>query len=489
MQDTVRMVDHLIGGRTLPAATGARFERIDPVSGRGASSAAAGDRADALAAAAAAEAAFPNWAHLGPNERRRRLERAADRIDAHTAGFVEDMQAELGCTAGWAHFNVALASQMLREAAALTTQIRGDVIPSDVPGSLALAMREPVGVVLGIAPWNAPVILGVRAVAMPLACGNTVVLKSSELCPATHRRIGTALEEAELGDGVINVISHARERAPEVCEALITHPAVRRINFTGSTAVGRELAVLAARELKPILLELGGKAPALVLPDADLAAAAAAISFGAFMNQGQICMSTECVLMQNEIADELASRIAERARALQVGDPREGDVALGAMATPQALERATSLLEDATARGAKLLCGGAPDPARPFIEPTVVDWVTPEMRIFHEETFAPIVALVRYDSEAEAIRLANQSEYGLSSAIFSRDSARALELARQLRTGICHINGPTVHDEAQMPFGGTKASGFGRFGGLAAIHEFTELRWITLQTQPRSYPL
>jgi acyl-CoA reductase-like NAD-dependent aldehyde dehydrogenase len=233
-----------------------------------------------------AASAFEAWSALGPNARRKLLNAAADGIEARTDQFVELMAEELRASEPWARFNVMLGAGMLREAAALTTQITGDVIPSDKPGLLSLALREPVGVVLGIAPWNAPVILGCRAVATPLACGNTVILKASERCPRTHALIVDAFSAAGFPEGVVNLVTNEREHAPEVVGALIDHPAVRRINFTGSTEVGRIVAKRAAEQLKPVLLELGGKAPLIVLEDADLDETVKAAAFGAFMNAG-----------------------------------------------------------------------------------------------------------------------------------------------------------------------------------------------------------
>jgi acyl-CoA reductase-like NAD-dependent aldehyde dehydrogenase len=476
----------LIAGRDVPAVKAATFDRLNPISGEVATRAAAATAADAKAAADAAAAAFPKWAALGPSARRSLLNKAADLMEARAQQFATILSTETGATGGWGHFNVHLAAGMLREAAAMTTQISGEIIPSDVPGSLAMGVRQPAGVVVGIAPWNAPIILGVRAVAMPLACGNTVVLKASEVCPATHRLIGAVLTEAGLGDGIINVITHEPKDAEAVAEALISHPAVKRVNFTGSTRVGKIIAALSAKYLKPVVLELGGKAPLIVLDDADIDAAVDATVFGAFANSGQICMSTERVLVHEKVADEFASKLAKRVAALPSGDPRKGDFVLGAVVGKPTVDRVLKLVQEASAKGAKVLCGGESDGT--IMKGIVVDKVTPDMSLFREESFGPQVSITRVKSAEEAVKLANDTEYGLSASLFTRDIARGIELAKQIESGICHINGPTVHDEAQMPFGGVKASGYGRFGGKAGVNEFTELRWITIQTTPRHYP-
>jgi vanillin dehydrogenase len=482
----VQRVQLLIGGRELDAANGATFVRLNPMTGEAASTAAAATVADAIAAAEAAAAAFPAWSSLGPTARRAKLMRAADVLESQAGRFVELVTSETGATAGWTHFNVHLAAGMLREAAAMTSQIGGEVIPSDVPGSLAMAIRQPVGVVLGLAPWNAPIILGVRAIAMPLACGNTVILKGSEVCPATHRMIGTVLQEAGLEPGVVNVVTHDAKDAAAVVEAMIAHRAVRRVNFTGSTTVGRSVALLAAKYLKPVLLELGGKAPLIVLADADIDAAVNATVFGAYAHQGQICMSTERVLVEAPVADEFAAKLAQRVAALPIGDPRTGEVVLGSVVGIGTVERVQRLVKAAVAQGAKVLTGGAAQGT--IMQGIVVDHVKPEMALFRDESFGPQVSITRVASAEEAVRLANDTEYGLAASIFSRDIAKAIEMAKRIESGICHINGPTVHDEAQMPFGGMKASGYGRFGGKAGVDQFTETRWITIQTTPRHYP-
>jgi acyl-CoA reductase-like NAD-dependent aldehyde dehydrogenase len=465
---------------------GATFDRINPVTGEVATTAIAASPADAAAAADVAAAAFPTWSALGPNARRALLNKAADALDAKAGEFVAAMMGEIGATEGWARFNLMLAAGMVREAAALTTQISGEVIPSDKPGCIAMALREPVGVILGIAPWNAPIILGVRAIAVPLACGNTVVLKASEQCPRTHALIVEAFEEA-LPKGTVNLVTNAPKDAAEVVGALIDHPAVRRINFTGSTAVGRIIAKRAAEHLKPVLLELGGKAPLIVLEDADLDEAVKAAAFGAFMNSGQICMSTERIIVVDAVADAFAAKFKEKVGLMPVGDPREGKTPLGAVVDQKTVDHVRSLIDDAVASGAEALVGGEADGV--LMPAHVIDKVTPAMKLFRDESFGPVVGIIRAKDEAEAIALANDTEYGLSAAVFTRDTARGLRVARQIKSGICHVNGPTVHDEAQMPFGGTKSSGYGRFGGKAGIDSFTELRWITIETQPGHFPI
>jgi acyl-CoA reductase-like NAD-dependent aldehyde dehydrogenase len=474
-----------IGGEQRRAA--ATFDRADPVIGRIATRAAAASVEDAIAAVQAAQAAFPGWSALGPNARRAALMKAADALDARAADFIEAMMGEIGATEGWARFNLMLSSSMVREAAGLTTQIGGEVIPSDKPGCIAMAIREPAGVVLSMAPWNAPIILATRAIAVPLACGNTVVLKASEQCPRTHGLIVEAFVQAGLGGGIVNLITNAPQDAADVVGAMIDHPAVRRVNFTGSTAVGKVIARRCAENLKPVLLELGGKAPLIVLEDADLDEAVKAAAFGAFMNQGQICMSTERIIVVDAIADAFAEKFQAKVGTMAVGDPREGKTPLGAVVDTKTVAHVRSLIEDALAAGAKQLNGGE---ANGVLMPAhVIDGVTPAMKLFRDESFGPVVGIVRARDEAHAIELANDTEYGLSASVFTRDTARGLKVARRIQSGICHVNGPTVHDEAQMPFGGVKASGYGKFGGRAGIDSFTELRWITMETEPGHYPI
>ncbi|MEJ8825873.1 aldehyde dehydrogenase family protein [Variovorax humicola] len=449
-------ISMLINGEQVQARNGATFERRNPLDGSVATIAPAATAEDAVAAVEAAAEAFKTWSRTGPSERRMMLMKASQALEAKGEAFAAAVASETGASAIWAGFNVHLAAGMLLEAASLTTQISGEIIPSDVPGNLAMGVRQPAGVVLGIAPWNAPVILA------------------------------EALQEAGLPKGVVNFVTNAPADAAAVVEAMIAHPAVRRVNFTGSTHVGKLIAATCAKYLKPVVLELGGKAPLVVLDDADVDAAVNAAVFGAFANSGQICMSTERIVVDSAIADDFVAKLSARASSLPLGDPRLGPVVLGSVVDMSSAKRCNELIDDALAKGAKLVAGGkANDTLMPA---TLLDHVTSDMRIFREEAFGPVKGIVRVSGVEEAVACANDNEYGLAAAVFGRDVARAIQVAGRIESGICHVNGPTVHDEAQMPFGGVKGSGIGHFGGKAGVDAFTELRWMTVQTTPRHYP-
>jgi acyl-CoA reductase-like NAD-dependent aldehyde dehydrogenase len=478
----------LIDNVALPAARGATFSRRNPVSGEIVTTAAAAAPEDAKAAVASCAAAFPSWSRTAPAHRRDLLLQAAALLDDRSDRLIEAMIAETGASRPWANFNVRLAAGMLREAAGMTTQVKGEVIPSNKPGSFSMALRRPAGVVLSIAPWNAPVILSVRSFCTALACGNTVVLKASEISPATQYLLARIMIDAGLPPGVLNFITHAPADAAAVVERMIADPAVRRVNFTGSTATGRAVAAVCARYLKPVLLELGGKAPMLVLEDAPIDDAARAALFGAFIHQGQVCMSTERIVVHEKVADAFVQRLSQLAAGLRAADPAGPDPApLGALVDESAARRVQALIDDAVAKGATPCVAGHCDGA--VMSATVLDHVTPGMQIYHEESFGPVACIVRVSDVAEAVEVANDTEYGLSASIFTRDVGLALDLASRLDFGCCHINGPTVHDEAQMPLGGVKASGYGRFGGLPGVHEFTEVQWVSIEDPAQHYPI
>lgn len=478
----------ILDNQTVAAKSGATFTRNHPHSGEVVTHAAAGGVEDALAAVNSAQTAFLSWRNSAPSERRRLLLKAADVLESKTPQFIEVMAAEVGAAALWAGFNVHLAANLFREAAGMVTQIQGETIPTDKPGALSMTVRQPVGVVLSIVPWNGPVVLAARAIAYPIACGNTVVFRASEASPKTHLLVADALVEAGFPPGVLNVVTNAPKDAPEVIDALIAHKAVRRINFTGSTRVGRIIAQKAATHLKRCLLELGGKSPQVVLDDANIDEAVKAAVFGSFLYQGQICMSTERLVVDEAVADEFVAKFAARAKELVMGDPRVNPgCVIGPMVATESGTRLNAMIDDALSKGAVLACGGKANGA--IMSATIVDHVKPGMTIYGDETFGPITTVVRVKGVEEAVAVANDSDYGLSAAVFGRDVTRALDVAMRIESGSVHVNGSTVQNEAQAPYGGTKNSGYGKFDGRAVIDEFTELKWITIEPSVQQYPV
>ena len=380
-------------------------------------------------------------------------------------------------------FQMGFVPGLLRQAAALAYAPLGQIIPSDHPGTLAMGVAQARSASSrAIAPWNAALILSARSIAAPLALGNTVVLKPSELSPVVGGLIwGEIFAEAGLPAGVLNIVTHAPGEAAPIGDELVENPAVRRINFTGSTETGRRLAEAAGRQLKRVVLELGGYNPLIVLADADLDYAVNASAFGAFLHQGQICMSTRRIIVERPIADEFTARLAEKAKTLKAGDPNEHDTIIG----PLINERRSRLVKRARRRrgregreGARRRRGGRARATRRRCSPTCRR--TPTSRSTRRSARW---SRSRSSTRAEeAVDARERDGYGLSSAgILTADTDRGFALAQQLESGIVHVNDQSVGDEPQMPFGGVKDSGFGRFGGQAVVDEFTELRWITVQ--------
>lgn len=477
----------VIDNKEMPSETGRTHQRKDPLTGLTVSTCAAASVKDALLVAESSRVAFKSWSASPPSERRALLLKAADIIEAKMGDFIAAMKAEVGASDLWAGFNVMLAANLFREAASLATQIQGETIPTDKPNSLSMTIRQPVGPCLSIVPWNGPVVLAARAIAYPLVCGNTVVFRASEVSPMTHRLIANAVYEAGLPEGVLNFITTAPEDAPEVIEALISHPAIRRVNFTGSTSVGRIIAEKSAKHLKRCLLELGDKSPLIVLDDAEIDDAVSAAIFGSFLYQGQICMSTDRIIVDEKVADEFVSKFADRAKKLSIGSAATlGECIIGPVISQDSANRLNTIIEDALSKGATLVIGGKSDTSQ--YPATILDNVASDMKVYKDETFGPVISIIRVKDTEDAIHVANDTEFGLSSAVYGKDIVRALNVAKRIETGSCHINGPTVQNEASAPYGGTKSSGYGRFDGRAVIDEFTELKWLTIEDSSQQYP-
>ena len=476
-----------IGGKWVCAIDGETFDDYNPYSGEVFARLPSGKRRDARKACDAAAAAFPEWSHTPPAKRQRYLLRAADIFEERQQEILNIVAQETGAAFGFGMFQTDFVSGLLREAAAQVHAIGGEIIPADLPGAFFMAIRQPVGVVAGIAPWNAPLILSLRAVALPMACGNTTVLKPSAEAPVSGGIVfAEVFEEAGFPKGVFNVVTNGPGFSGEVGDELIEHPKVQRLSFTGSSEVGRQIAEKAARHLKKVTLELGGNDPLIVLKDADVDYAVNAATFGRFNHQGQICMSSKRIIVERPLAAHFTKKFVEKARTLKVGDPQDPDTIVGPLINQVQVDKLHKQVQEAIKQGAKLVCGGKYD--RLCYYPTVLTNVAPSMNIAREETFGPVAPIIVVEDADEAVRVANDSRFGLSAGVITGDFQKGLEIAERLESGMVHINDSSLHDEPQVPFGGMKESGYGRHGGRAAIEEFTELRWISIQRTPRQYP-
>jgi acyl-CoA reductase-like NAD-dependent aldehyde dehydrogenase len=476
-----------IAGQWVDAAGGGTFEDLNPYTGEVVATVAAGAREDARRAVQAAAEAFPAWSQTPPAERQRIFLAAADLLEGRSEEVVGLLANETGCSFGFGMFQMGFVAGLLRQAAGTAYAPIGQILPSDLPGAFAMGIRRPVGVVGAIAPWNAALILSARSVAAPLVLGNTVVAKPSEESPFVGGLLwGEVFTEAGLPAGVLNVVTHAPGQAGPIADELVENPSVRRINFTGSTATGRKLAEAAGRNLKRVVLELGGYNPLIVLADADLEYAVDATAFGAFLHQGQICMSARRIIVERPIAEEFVGRLAAKTAGLKVGDPSEQDTVIGPLINERALQTVAGRVADAVAKGARVLAGGA-QVGRCY-QATLLADVPADSELARLETFGPVASVEVVDGEQAAVRRANDTPYGLAAGILTSDPDKGLALAEQLQSGIVHVNDQPVHDEPQMPFGGVKDSGWGRFGSSAAMDEFTELRWVTVQSGTRPFP-
>jgi aldehyde dehydrogenase (NAD+) len=476
-----------INGEWVGALDGEVYDDLNPFTGEIFARVPSGKRADARRAIDAAVAAFPGWSHTLPAERQALFLKAAEVLEKKRDEIVTILAEETGCTFGFAMFQVGFTPGLLREAAAQVHQANGEIIPADLPGAFYMAIRQPVGVIAGIAPWNAPLILSLRSICLPVAYGNTAVLKPSmESAAAGGVVIAEVFHEAGFPKGVLNLVTNGPGRSSEIGDEFIENPKVRRISLTGSSAVGRQLAEKAGRYLKRVALELGGQNPLIILRDANVDDAVDAAAFGGFLHQGQICMSTRRIIVEKPIAKEFTEKFVKKVSTYKVGNPKEPDTIIGPLINQHQFNEVKRSVDAAVRDGAKILCGGKSEGL--CYHPTVLTNVKPGTPFSCEETFGPVVSVIEVKDEEEAVAVANDTMYGLSAAVFTRDFAKGLAVAERIESGIVHINDQTVGDEPQVPFGGVKDSGWGRFGGHAALEEFTELRWISMQRTRRQYP-
>ena len=456
----------------------------EPATGRSLMTLAQSTPDDVARAAVAAAAAQPAWADTSYDERAAILRRAAVIYEAHRPELGTWTQRETGAVHGKMHHEQSFAVGELNAAATMPFQPYGQLVPSVVPGRLSMLRRVPVGVIGVITPWNSPSVLGMRVVAPALAVGNAVIIKPDPQTPVCGGAMFAAVfREAGLPEGLLQVVVGGAD----VGEAIVTDPNVTRVSFTGSTTAGRRVGTLAGGLLKRVSLELGGNNAFVVLDDADLDAAASAGAFASFQFQGQVCFATGRHIVHRSVAAASVDLLSEKANRLRLGDPYREEVDLGPIVNQKQLERVDGIVQRSVAGGARIVTGGTHDGL--FYRPTVLTGVTTEQAAWREEIFGPVAPVVVFDTDEEALALANDSEYGLTGAVYSRSISRGLALAQRMRSGMVHVNDQTVNDEATIPFGGMGASGNGaRFGGAANWDEFTEWQWVTVRDEPRSYP-
>jgi acyl-CoA reductase-like NAD-dependent aldehyde dehydrogenase len=479
----VRSYSLYIDGKWTPAANGAVADDFNPATGALFARVAQASRPDAMRAVEAAYRARESWGRVIASERAGILLRAADIL----AGKVDDIRdvliEESGSTFGKSMFEVMYCIDLLRSAAGDVRHIFGETLPHSSPGQIGMTVRQPLGVIAGIAPFNAPFLLAMKKVVLALAAGNCFVLKPSEETPVTGIKIAEIFHEAKLPPGVLNVVPGP---AKEVGDVLLTDPRIRMITFTGSTKVGKLIAVEAAKNLKKFTLEMGGKNPLIVLRDADVDYAVKAGCFGIYFHQGQVCMANSRIIVEAPVYDEFCEKFAARTKTYKVGDPRDPHTVIGPLIRRSQCAFIDEHVADASVKGAKVLAGGTHQDN--FYQPTVIAGVTPEMRIYSEESFGPITSIIKVNSAEEALTVANDTSYGLSAGVITNDLQKAMDLALRLESGMVHINDTTVTDEPHVPFGGIKNSGFGREGGNYSMEEMTELKWITIQLGQRQFP-
>lgn len=432
-------------------------------------------------AIASAQKAWKPWANTAADEKERILLKAADWMQEHIDEVADVLMGESGSAFGKAYFEAGFAVDILRAAAGECRRVFGEV-QQQAPGEISMIRRLPLGVVAGIAPFNFPLLLALKKVAFALAAGNTFVLKPASATPVSGVMIAKALDAAGLPKGVFNLVPGSGEA---VGKMLVEDERIRMVAFTGSTAVGKGIAAKASQRLKKYTLEMGGKNPLILLKDFDVEQAVKIAGFGAFFHQGQICMCTSRMIVEEPVYDQFCEKFTAYARTMKVGDPHQQDTIIGPLIKQEQCQIIDSQIKDAVSKGAVLLTGGTHEGN--YYQPTVLSNVTPDMRIFYEESFGPVTSIIKAKDERDAVRLCNDNEYGLSSSLLTNDLSKAMALSLDMEAGMVHINNATVSDNSTVAFGGVKNSGVGREGGSYSIDEFTELKWITVQYTPAQF--
>jgi acyl-CoA reductase-like NAD-dependent aldehyde dehydrogenase len=437
-----------------------------------------------------AQEAFNIWSKVSPSKKRMILLKAADILESRLEDVIELMAMEIAATKTWATTNVIQGANTLREVAALATHVKGEIVNADRPDTQIFILREPAGIVYSICPWNAPIQLSVRGVATPLLCGNAVILKPSEYTPKSQKLVVDVLHEAGVPKNAVSFLPMSPNDAPRFTDYIISRNEVRRVTFTGSDTVGRAVAQICAKYLKQPVLELGCNAPVLVLDGSNLDDAVNAIVFGAFTNSGQICMSTNRVIVVKDVADELVCRLVEKTSAIRAKDAIDDKEAkISGLFSKAAVSRLLGLINDAKEKGATVALGDIKANGT-LMQPHIIDFVENTMDIFYKEAFGPVLCITRVDNIEKAVDAANDTDFTLCASVFSKDISLAMNIARQIRSGSSHINGPTLYIESTLPNGGVGgASGYGRFGGIHGIDEFVDKRNLTIQGPGAKYPL
>lgn len=472
-----------INGSWVNAESGRRFDSVNPFNNEVYAQVPEAGEVDADRAMAAAFSARKAWASTPPNERAGVLFKAAGILQEQMQEFADVLVAEGGSTFGKAMFELVGTIDLLQTAAADSKKIMGETFHTDQT-KLSISIRRPRGTVVAISPWNFPLILSMYKVAYALATGNTVVLKPASKTPVTGLKIAELFEKAGLPAGVLNVITGPGSL---LGKALIGDDRCSFVALTGETTTGYKVAQLAAAGLKPYTLELGGKNPLVVLSDADIEYAVNAATFGVFTHQGQVCMAVGRIIVEESLADDFTAAMTKKAESLTVGDPSVPATAIGPLIDDGQIQKVDALVKDAIGKGATIHCGGTFEGR--LYRPTVLSGITPEMKIYHEETFGPVASIISVKDAGAAMQCANDTIYGLAAGIITQDIEKALSFADGIDAGMVHINNSSIDAESCIPFGGCKGSGIGREGGRYSIEEMTEVKWVTIQKAKKQFPL